>query len=295
MHVELVETSTVDGVVLVGGYVPPDESAAVPGGADAVLMMHGNGGNFYHPFHRDLAARLAARGHPVLVANNRGHDVLSQAFDPWGRLSAPGEAPGGMYRGTALERIDECRADWDAWLGYLSRRGFDRAVVWGHSRGAVKTAYYLATARDPRVRRAVLSSPPWFSHTRWLASERAEEFRAHLSRAQGHVDAGRPDALLWVTLPTEYVCGAASYLDSYGPADRYDVVRLVEEIRCPVLVTTGTAEVASLFPFRGLAEALDEVCARNDHLTHVSVPGGDHMYTGRRDFVVDRVAGWLAT
>lgn len=63
----------------------------------------------------------------------------------------------------------------------------------------MKAAYYLATTRVTGVAAAVLSSPPLFSHQRWLASARGEEFKCMLARCADAVTRGEPDTLVPVT------------------------------------------------------------------------------------------------
>src|SRR5580698_4770450 len=99
---------------------------------DAVLMMHGAAGAFTGSFYRNFSAALVERGVATLRANNRGHDVIN----PGGK---------GIPLGAALETLDDCTLDWQAWLGFLQSRRFHRILLFGHSLGAVKTAYYLGT------------------------------------------------------------------------------------------------------------------------------------------------------
>ena len=280
IRTELVQVATADGVVLHGLLQTPEH----PRGA--VLMMHGNSSSFYQPFFAHFAERMTALGWAALRANNRGHDVVS-------RGDAPGSASP-RYLGAAFERVDECRHDWAAWIDHLERRGRLPLVVWGHSLGAVKTAYYLARHGDGRVAAAVLASPPRLAHSRLAQGVHAEAIRRQLEEARRLAESGRPEALLPIALPTPFLCSAATYLDKYGPEERYDVVRLLEEVEVPVLVLTGEREVAEDLPFIGLPEAIEELGRRRPRLTHVSIPGADHHYTGRQPLAFERVAEWLA-
>ncbi len=277
---ELVQVSTADGVTLHGLLQEPKR----PRGA--VLMMHGNSSSFYQPFFAYFAEQMVARGWTTLRANNRGHDVVS-------RGDAPGSASP-RYLGAAFERVDECRYDWSAWLDYLAQGDRAPLVVWGHSLGAVKTAYYLARSDDRRVAAAVLASPPRLAHSLLTAhTAHAEAIRRQLEEARLLVASGRPDALVSVTLPTPFLCSAATYLDKYGPEEPYDVVRLLDQVEIPVLVLTGEREVAQDLPFIGLPAAIEELRRRRPRLAHVSIPDADHHYTGRQPFALSRVMEWL--
>ena len=284
--IDLLDVTTADGLLLTGALYPAAVSSHKLSGIDAVLMVHGNGVSFYSPYQRDFAARLAAMGVAVLAANNRGNGMVTPAVRPAGGPPA--------YIGTSLERIDECVPDLDAWLDLLRSRGHERILLWAHSRGAVKAAYYLATTRVTGVAAAVLSSPPLFSHQRWLASARGEEFKGMLARCADAVTRGEPDTLVPVTVPLPYLSGAAQYLDTYGPQERYNLLALLERIDIPVLATTGSIESTTMLPYIGLPELLDAHAAQTGRFEHFLLEGADHVYTGRRVQVLEQVRAWLA-
>lgn len=121
-------------------------------------------------------------------------------------------------------------------------QGFRRIGVWGHSLGGVKTIYYLGTEGDARVVYAVASSPPRFAYDLYVAGPDAEEFRQQCDVAQILVDQGEGQVLLDTIMPIRAVLAAATYLDKYGPAARYDIVRHLPNVRTPLLVTVGGLE-----------------------------------------------------
>src|SRR5260370_41752859 len=109
MLVDLVQTTTRDGIRLDGVYQAPATSVKSPA-IDAFCLIHGTGSNFYSSSLLDnIAARLVELGAGVLRANTRGHDSISTAVDRRG-----GKPPGAAYRG-----VDECRPDSRARLGLL--------------------------------------------------------------------------------------------------------------------------------------------------------------------------------
>lgn len=295
MKVELVEVVTDDDLIHAGALLEPAGSGEGVGSVDAVLMMHGNSSNFYEPFFRYFAEELAVLGVASLRANNRGHDVISRPVGPRNQVSAleAFHENANSFFGTGLEYLDDCCRDWRAWIDYLHERGYRNVVLWGHSRGAVKTAYYMATENDPRVVGSILASPPWVSYSRWKSSAQAELFESYLEEAREQMDRGFPNALMWVKVPMEYASGAAAYLEKYGPEEKYNVIKNLARIRGPVLAITGTEEVARRFSFDGLPEAFADVRRGKPNLTHFSIPGGDHLYTGVQDYVLPRVVEWM--
>ena len=72
MNCELVRTTTRDGLRLDGAYVSPTPATGGTGPVDAVLVLHGLGGNFYgSPLLERLARWLSDAGVAVLVAAAR--------------------------------------------------------------------------------------------------------------------------------------------------------------------------------------------------------------------------------
>ncbi len=285
MHVDLVQTTTRDGVRLDGAYQTPPGSGppAVP--VDAFCLVHGTGGNFYGSTLFDaFTERLLALGCGVLRVNTRGHDGISTAVT----------AKVGRRLGAAYEAVDDCRPDVAAWVAWLRQRTGPRVGLLGHSLGAVKCLYALA--REPAVGAAcvVAVSPPRLSYSWFCSSPQGPEFLETYAEAERRVQEGRPAALLDVKLPLPFVITAAGYVEKYGPEERYNYLRFVAGLPCPVLVTLGSIEVEHNMAFRGAAEALAEPAARHGRLRVVTVPGADHFYSGARDAVVAEVAAWLS-
>lgn len=282
-HVSLLDTVTSDGLLLTGLLQVPHQLSQPPG-IDAVLMIHGNGANFHSSYQQDFAKHFISAGIPVLNANTRGHGMLNMAV----RLSSGPPS----YVGTSVERLEECVQDFDAWTAKLRTLGYERLLLWGHSRGAVKVAYYLAQGARSPITNAVLSSPPLLSFKQWMQSDRANEFQVILDRCKAQIASGDPEGLIAVTLPLPYMSGASQYLDSYGPQEKYNVLDLIRRIEIPLLAITGTLETR-MFPFMWLPELFEKYAARVPSFRYLSVPEGDHVYTGQRAWVLSRVLEWL--
>jgi pimeloyl-ACP methyl ester carboxylesterase len=289
MLVELVQTTTRDGVRLDGMFQP----AAGAGDAlplDAVCCVHGTGGNFHGSTLFDsFAERFLQRGCGVLRVNTRGHDVMSNAAT----------AKGGRRLGAAYEMVDDCRHDLAAWLDWLRPRlrarqaGGPRVGLIGHSLGAVKCLYALA--HEPRLGAAcvVAISPPRLSYSWFCSGPEGPQFLETYARAEREVEGGNPAALLDVQLPLPFVTTAAGYVEKYGPDERYNYLRFVAGLPCPVLVTLGGVEVENNMAFRGAPEALAELGDRRGRLAVETVAGADHFYTGVRPALLDIVESWL--
>ena len=140
MLVDLIHTHTSDGLRLDGFLRGPTTTASSRFGIDVAICFHGVTGNFYQAGVFDEATdRLVEGGCAVLRVNNRGHDPISMpAYNSAGRSPL----------GAAYETVDDCRYDWDAWVGFAEDQGFHSIGLWGHSLGAVKSLYYMAKEQD---------------------------------------------------------------------------------------------------------------------------------------------------
>lgn len=275
---ELAGVRTSDGIPLTGLLAAAEP--APPGRFDAVLLTHGAAGSFDEDLLRDVAAALNARGLTALRANNRGHDIVNRG-DGRGRLL-----------GTAFERLDDCVLDLRAWLDLLEQRGCRQILLFGHSLGAVKTAYYLATERDPRVTGCVLASPPRFNTERMLAGDRGDEFAATLTEAQAMVAAGRPDDLVRTTFPLPSLAGARAFIAKYASGAKYDVFANLPQIACPVFALTGDREFTETL-FRDHPGDYDDARARKPDIEHAVIAGGDHHYRRVRDVAIAKLLAWI--
>lgn len=270
MLVDLVNVTTEDGLRLDGALRVPAADVQPAHGVDAVVCLHGTGSNFYASnLMASLATALTSAGSAALVVNTRGHDGISSTNAPVGR----------RLQGAAYELVDACTHDVAAWLAYLRDRGYQRLGILGHSLGAVKAIYSQAQRPDPAVQWIVAISPPRLSYSAFLDDPRGEEFLRDYSRAHDLVRKGRTRELLEILFPLPYAISAEGFLDKYGPEERYDILKLIQRIACPLVLTYGTAELPTSAAFRGMPEAIAELTA-SDRRQVMLVAGADHFYAG---------------
>lgn len=256
----------------------------MPLAVDAFLYLHGTGSNFYgSSLLAGLLPALMGWGAAVLAVNTRGHDAVSTAATNSGR----------RWQGAAFEIVDECRYDMAAWLEWLAGRGYGRIAVLGHSLGAVKAVYSLAHEMPAHVRCLVAISPPRLSHELFSASSQAAEFLWDYELAESRVREGRPQELLQVRFPLPYLVTAEGYLDKYGPQERYDILKYVDRVGCPMLFTFGSLELAHAVAFRGLPELLEARIGAQQRPRIAIVAGADHMYAGTHSELAAAIERWL--
>jgi pimeloyl-ACP methyl ester carboxylesterase len=248
------------------------------------LLLHGVGGNFYSVRTLEpLIAKLNDSGLSTLVVNTRGHDAVFEA------------SLGNVRRrfGAAYEIVDECRLDIAAWLELLQSRGLQRIALIGHSLGAIKSVYAQAHDNHPAVSALIAVSGPRLSYSAYMNAEDSSRFWESMQTAERMVREGRGDELFTSKFPFPLLISAASYIDKYGPAERYNLLKCAGELACPVLFTYGSKELAGGgVPFAGMPEALRDL-RNGERRTIIVVEGADHFYTGVGEQLAEVVVEWL--
>lgn len=286
MLVDLVRTTCRDGVRLDGAIIPAADHAHRPRGVDGVICLHGVGSNFYSSgLFEKIGPAVAQLGIPVLLANTRGHDWY---FVQW---------IGGNVQqfGAAYEVVDECREDVRTWLEFLKRRGWTRVVLMGHSLGAIKSIHALASEPDIEAAGLIALSAPRLSYAHFMAAPDASaDFLGSIRTAEKLVAEGRGNELFWARAPFTVQISAASYLDKYGPKERYNVYKLLDRLRCPALFTYGGKEIdGGGVPFAGIVEVVKGAQPPGGPIDVEIVPEGDHLYTGVQSELIQRIETWL--
>lgn len=285
MLVDLIRTQASDGLRLDGALLVPASSAPRAAKFDAVLCLHGVTSNFYgSTIFETLSKPLLEQGVAMLWANTRGHDGLFVG------------SVGGRRRrlGSAYELVDECRHDVAGWLDCLRQRGYERVALLGHSLGAIKAIYFAAHVPHPAVQAVVAISPARLSHAAFQNGPDSSLYFEALSAAEACVNNGNPEALVDVKFPFPMFITAAGYLDKYGPAERYNILRFASQIAQPVLFVFGQRELDhGGVAFAGLPEALAALPNEGQRFSFEVVPDADHVYTGTADKLASVVAEWV--
>lgn len=284
MFVDLVQTTTRDGLRLDGAFYSPADSTSRELPVDAFCFLHGTGGNFYSSsLFDELGERLRALGYGVLRVNTRGHDSVSTAQTE----------QGGRRQGAAYEVVDHCRHDVAAWLDWLRQRVGPRVGLLGHSMGAVKCLYALAHEPQNAPVCAVAISPPRLSYSWFCSSPEGADFLETYQLAERHAANGQAGALLEVKLPLPFLFTAGGYLEKYGPEERYNYFRFLVGVDRPTLITFGSVEVEKNMAFRDAPQAVAEVAKKRPNLSVATIAGADHFYNGCRELLFARLESWL--
>jgi len=113
----IVVVETDDELPLYGVHLKAESAKTV------LITIHGTASNFYeNEFMEDVSESAIGKGFSVLLANDRGSDVL-QNYPP---------------KGMALEHFEDCVKDIDAWIKFALDSGYESVILQGHSLGTEK-------------------------------------------------------------------------------------------------------------------------------------------------------------
>lgn len=285
MLVDLVRTVTTDGMRLDGALFAPAENVESRVAVDAVLCLHGVGASFYSSSTLEaLVPHLTELGLSTLIVNTRGHDSVHTAVMTVGR----------RRQGAALEIVDESRLDIAGWCKLLAERGMRRILLLGHSLGAVKAIYSQALEPHSQVVGIVAASAPRLSYAAFSNSFESSLFLESMTTAESMAKAGRGSELFTAKFPFPLLISADSYIDKYGPAERYNILRFAAQMTVPSLCTYGSKELATGgIAFAGVPEALRDLPGKCNTLDIEIVENADHVYTGVTDKLGSTIVEWL--
>ena len=280
---ELVTCMTPDRVKLHGMFQAPSVAPQLT--VDAAIVLHGLGSNFYSStLNLRLADALSVLGMATVLANTRGHDGISMS-------PVDGRA---RTIGAAHEIVDDCRHDVAGWVKWLvDRKGFSRIVLVGHSLGAIKSLYTLAHGPCREVQAVIGLSATRLCHGNFLQSQRAADFQKWFDLARQLVRDERADELIRVDFPFPTWMCAGAYVDKYGPEDRYDWLRFIDEIRVPALLLFGERELTDNAAFHGLWQQASEAVATRPHFQLQTVASANHFYAGVHHRAAGAAQDWL--
>ncbi|MCH8043191.1 MAG: alpha/beta fold hydrolase [Planctomycetes bacterium] len=282
MKVDLVQATTPDGLRL-DGALHVAEPCASDAPINAVLCLHGAGSNFYSSLLTDIAPHFVEAGIALLRVNTRGHDGISTSAT----------ATGAYRGGAAYEDVDECRYDVRGWIDFLRQQGYERIALLGHSLGAIKAVYSQAFDPHEAIRCVLAVSPARLSHSYFRETPRGSRFFDTHATAKEHVEAGRGGTLMQVIVPIPLVITAAGYVDKYGPEERFNILKFADRVTCPTFYTFGELELQTGIAFVGLPEAIADLPEGKSSREIITLGGADHMYTGVRDVLAERLIAWL--
>ena len=278
MLVDLVHTKASDDVTLSGIVLEP-EQPRTDLAVDAIVMVHGSGGNFYLSPSNPRAVKLRNMGIPAALFNTRGHDVV-------------GGRAGKTRTGNAYELLSETHLDLQATVGFMAQRGYERIGIWGSSLGAVRVVLAQAKNQDPNVAAVISLAPLRFSHEYYSECEMADEHLQNYEDAKALVDAGRGHEIMFVDFPNPGAYFSADvYLDRHC-SEHYDITKAyTNDIECPFLILTGSEETHPRM--RNAGRDMAALCEGRDNVTWIDLEGADHGWHNKEEDLFNVIPNWL--
>src|SRR5947208_16895217 len=98
-----------------------------------------------------------------------------------------------------------------------------------------------------------------------------------MNAAEELVKVGKVEELFTSKFPFPMLMTAAAYIDKYGPAERYNILKFAADLPCPALFTYGSKELSSGgVPFAGAPDALRSL-SNAEHQSVKVIDGADHV------------------
>jgi pimeloyl-ACP methyl ester carboxylesterase len=283
---DLVRVWTEDELQLQGLYCTPQAKSGSP----AVLHIHGASTNFYRSQFLDpLADELTSRGYTFLSANTRGHDIINSVY---------AKDPTASRRiGVAFELFEDCLLDLKAWLDFVQGEGQEQTVLFGHSFGALKVAYYQSETDDERVGALIFMSPP-DQGSRLEAM--GAEMEKGLAWASEMVAQGRGEALLSerllpypmsaATMHSMFVSGKSDIFKFGRPDEPWEAMA---GLRRPILALMGTVAEHSVPRPEEAMTTLKSKAVSSPRCDTFVLQGAPHNYRGYGTQVTEVITNWL--
>lgn len=268
-----VQLDAVDGTPLQGSF-----TAAASAEQLTLFATHGTIGGYARGVPRWLRERLPGRGYSVLSLNRRdlGDNNECTTFE------------------TGLEDVL-------VGLDYLERRGHERVVILGHSKGTLYLPH-PTVANDRRVAGIALLAAVADNRAAARDVLMPEHYAAHVARAEAHLQGGRGDEVM----PWQSAFGPAirltprGLLSYFGPASQAAPVEHIGAVRVPTLVMWCSTDVFTPGPSQ---DALVAAATRGGCPVRYEIiedpdptrPGhAGHAFKGSEHLAEERLVRWLA-
>lgn len=251
-----------------------------------ILFIHGMGGSAFSHVALSLINYLP-RSASVFSINTRGYGLTSglARYRRGKRRS--------MLGGTNFERFEDSPLDIRAAIDVLSRLGYKRIILCGHSTGCQKAAYYQYKSHDRRVKGIVLVAP-------------CDDYNLHLSAL------GRRYEKIAKECARMIRSGKGDNSAPYGngfSAQRLDSVinpKRVESrlfnydgklsefgrIKTPMLAIFGTREENAVKRPRVYLGILEKRTA-SKRFSSVLIEGANHSFYGAEKRLAKSIWGWM--
>lgn len=282
---------TSDKLELQGLLYEPDKKTK-----RAVLHVHGMAGSFYENKFLDfIAKKLTPKGWAFCAFNNRGTGFISDFFK---KTKKPEEYVG---IGNSREKFEDCLIDIKAWVDFLSKQGFNKIHLQGHSLGSVKVPYYQAKTQDKRIKSLVLLSPPDMIG---LIKEDKKKYEKDLNQAKQMVKQGKGNEFMPERIWDWYLLSANTCLNFFAEGSEVAVLnfhnpqdefKILSQVKVPIFAVMGTKDDALVTSIEKTMRLIKEKAKSSPRVETKIIKGALHSYRGHEQQLADAVYSWLKT
>ncbi len=240
---ELVRITTKDGLELHSLLFEPSRKVI-----SALIHVHGWNGNLYENKFIDFVAKeVVGKGFAFLTFNNRGTGFITDLIR---RKKGKVEY---VKIGGSVERLEDCVIDIKATVDFLSKRGYKKIILQGHSTGCQKITLYQYRTRDKRVKGLIELAP--VDDAALVKRLLGKKYEKSLKIVKSMIKEGKDEWPIpkWISFTNSYgkivMLTAKRYLDIADPQtlggrlfDYSGKLKEIKNIGCPVLAIFGSKD-----------------------------------------------------
>jgi len=281
-----IRITTEDGLELHGLLFEPIRKTT-----NALIHTHGWVGNFYENKFIDYVAREAvSKNFAFLTFNNRGAGIIND-FIKRGKSKVEYVRIGG-----SLEKFEDCLLDIKAAVDFLSKRGYKKIILQGHSLGCQKITFYKYKTKDKRVKGLILLAPvDDLSFTQKLLKNK---YKKSLRIAKEMVKNGKGDKPVPNGMAFYPLLNAKMFLSVADPKSSsgriFDYSGELTEIKnanCPVLAMFGSKDEYQSKPGEKLKILKENIKECDTKL----VENAGHGFVNFEENLPKLIGNWLKT
>lgn len=288
---EIVETTTKDGIVLNGLFTKPKTVTK-----NIIINIHGMSGDMYsNSFYPLMHNYYTENGWAFLSSENRGTSSI-KIFN-----SSKGE----IIIGNTFEIFEDCIFDIEAWINKAMELGFENIWLQSHSLGTMKVAYYMSETNDQRVKGIVWISPSVMIGLVDNPKEKVDHDIC-LKQAKELVDGNKPNEILDYKLWGTYLLSAKTYINLMGDNSNTSIFnygneslgwKVVNSIKVPVLAFTGTNDdgLLSVINPSDAMKILESRLINSVRKKTVYLDGAGHGFDGFDEQITKEVISFVSS
>ena len=256
---------------------------------NALIHVHGWVGNFYENEFIDYIAKEAtSKGFAFLTFNNRGAGIIND-FIKRKKTKVDYVRIGG-----SLEEFKDCIFDIKAVADFLSRKGYKKIVLQGHSLGCQKVTFYKYKTKDERIKSLILLAP--VDDVAFTKSALKDRYKKALKIARAMVKKGKGNNPVPRWMAFYPLLDASMFLNVADPEsasgrifDFSGKLKEIKNVNCPILVAFGSKDNYQAKPEEKLKILRENVEGCSVKL----VKNADHKFVDFEGKLSKLIANWL--